>query len=103
MSGAAKTRARTTLASIAEAAGVSPATVSKVANGRLDVAPQTRARIEQLLVAHGYVRRGAPAPPGRTRALCAVFDGLTNPNNLEIIRGVVDAARHARVEAVVEV
>ena len=40
---------RPTLAAIAAEAGVSLPTVSKVVNGRPDVAPGTRARVEQLL------------------------------------------------------
>ncbi|MDI5910971.1 LacI family DNA-binding transcriptional regulator, partial [Streptomyces sp. 12257] len=41
-----------TLAEIAREAGVSAPTVSKVLNGRADVAPATRARVEGLLRAH---------------------------------------------------
>ncbi|WP_158709680.1 LacI family DNA-binding transcriptional regulator, partial [Streptomyces sp. NRRL S-15] len=37
-----------TLAEIARAAGVSAPTVSKVLNGRADVAPGTRTRVEEL-------------------------------------------------------
>lgn len=55
---------RTTLTGIAEAAGVSVATVSKVVNGRSDVSPETRARVEQLLVERDYVARG---PGARSR------------------------------------
>src|SRR5436305_9436464 len=40
---------RTTLAAIAAEAGVSLPTVSKVVNGRPDVAPATRAKVERLL------------------------------------------------------
>ena len=43
---------RATLATIAAAAGVSVATVSKVLNGRADVAPTTRARVADLLANH---------------------------------------------------
>jgi DNA-binding LacI/PurR family transcriptional regulator len=43
-----------TLTSIAAAAGVSLSTVSKVLNGRTDVAPATRERISQLLRRSGY-------------------------------------------------
>ena len=50
---------RPTLAVIAAEAGVSQATVSKVINGRSDVAPSTRERIEALLRSHNYL------PPGR--------------------------------------
>lgn len=44
-----------TLAHIAASAGVSVPTVSKVVNGRGDVAPDTRALIEELLRQHQYV------------------------------------------------
>ena len=43
-----------TLTSIAAEAGVSVSTVSKVLNGRTDVAPRTRERIGQLLRGYGY-------------------------------------------------
>jgi len=45
---------RTTLATVAASAGVSVATVSKVLNGRSDVAPATRARVKELLRTHDY-------------------------------------------------
>src|ERR1051325_1643431 len=50
-----------TLADIARVAGVSAPTVSKVLNGRADVAPATRTRVEELLRTHGYRRRRAEA------------------------------------------
>jgi len=49
---------RVTIAEIAEIAGVSVPTVSKVLNGRAGVAPSTRARVHELLTEHGYRRRG---------------------------------------------
>ena len=49
-----------TIADIAHAAGVSVPTVSKVLNGRRGVSAATRRHIEQLLVEHGYERRGRP-------------------------------------------
>ena len=48
---------RVTLAEIAAEAGVSLATMSKVLNGRTDVSPATRARLEEHLARHGYQRR----------------------------------------------
>ncbi len=48
------TQPRTTLATVAASAGVSVATVSKVLNGRRDVAPATRARVQEMLRAHDY-------------------------------------------------
>ena len=57
---------RTTLAAIAAEAGVSLPTVSKVVNGRPDVAPRHRARVERLLGEHHYQRPGLRrAPPAR--------------------------------------
>src|SRR5699024_11400121 len=47
-----------TISVIAAEAGVSAPTVSRVLNGRGDVAPATRERIEELLRTHGYRRRG---------------------------------------------
>ncbi|HEU4545441.1 MAG TPA: LacI family DNA-binding transcriptional regulator, partial [Microlunatus sp.] len=45
---------RTTLADVAEVAGVSVATVSKVLNDHTDVSEPTRRRIRQLLRDSGY-------------------------------------------------
>src|SRR5436190_1079222 len=55
---ARRDRGRTTLAAIAAEAGVSLPTVSKVVNGRRDVAPATRALVERLLHEHQYTRAG---------------------------------------------
>ena len=68
---------RATLATVAASAGVSVATVSKVLNGRADVAPATRARVQDLLAQHDYVgRRSGPAR--RSRSVELVFDGELN-------------------------
>ncbi|WP_346622861.1 LacI family DNA-binding transcriptional regulator [Blastococcus montanus] len=94
-------QARTvTIAAIAAAAGVSVPTVSRVLNGRSDVAPHTRQRVEQLLRDHGYQRRGG-RPPGRARLVDLVFNDLDSPWAVEIIRGVEEAAHAAGVGTVV--
>src|SRR5215217_9162098 len=50
-----------TLADVAASAGVSIATVSKVLNGRADVGPGTRARVQTILQQHDYIgRRSEP-------------------------------------------
>ena len=46
----------TTISFIAEQTGVSVPTVSKVINGRSDVAPDTRRRVEAAIREHGYHR-----------------------------------------------
>lgn len=79
------------LSNIAGEAGVSLSTVSKVVHRRRDVGAATRARVEELLARHGYVRpwERDPAVP---RQIIAVFRDLSGPYTLEIVRGIVDAA-----------
>lgn len=91
---------RITITAIAREAGVSVPTVSRVINGRSDVAPQTRERVEELLRRHGYRRR-----PARARVSASlidlVFNDLDSPWAVEIIRGVEDVAHAAGVGTVV--
>ncbi|MCC9306535.1 LacI family DNA-binding transcriptional regulator [Kitasatospora sp. RB6PN24] len=87
-----------TLAEIAREAGVSAPTVSKVLNGRADVAPATRERVEELLRAHGYRRRrgtGHAAP-----LLELVFHELESPWAMEVIRGVENVVREEGLSVV---
>jgi LacI family transcriptional regulator len=80
-------RGRPTLAAIAAEAGVSLPTVSKVVNGRPDVAPATRAKVERLL-AESHYARSAPRKQRRSGLIDLVFNGLDSPWAVEIIRGV---------------
>lgn len=74
---------RATLDVIAERAGVSKATVSRVINGRTEVAAATRARVQQMLAEHNYV------PPQRTTsAVDLIFSDLDSEWAMEILRGV---------------
>jgi LacI family transcriptional regulator len=88
-------RPRPTLAAIAAEAGVSLPTVSKVVNGRPDVAPDTRALVERLLGERNYQRPGLRR--GRRAGLIdLIFNGLDSPWAVEILRGVEDwCAAHA--------
>ena len=81
-----------TLQQIAERAGVSTPTISKVLNGRPDVAPATRERVLQVLHEQQYLPRGASALPLAHKHIELVFDALENPNNLEILREIIKAA-----------
>lgn len=83
---------RMTLQEIAQRAGVSTPTISKVLNGRPDVAPATRERILRVLHEQQYLPRGASTLPMAHRHIELVFDALTSPNNLEMMRGVLQAA-----------
>lgn len=91
---------RVTITAIAQEAGVSVPTVSRVLNGRSDVSPQTRERVEDLLSHHGYRRRGSRAPQG-ARLIDLVFNDLDSPWAVEIIRGVEEAAHAAGLGTVV--
>ncbi|WP_225848977.1 LacI family DNA-binding transcriptional regulator [Streptomyces sp. HPF1205] len=86
-----------TIAYIAESAGVSVPTVSKVLNRRSGVAEGTRARVEELISRYGYRK-----PPGtRSNVVELVFRELESMWAVEIIRGVERVARRNRVGVVV--
>lgn len=89
---------RVTLATVAGTAGVSVATVSKVLNGRSDVSPVTRARVQEILEKHGYVGR-RPGPVERS-AVELFYQGVLNSYSVEVIQGVLDAGRAAGVDVV---
>jgi DNA-binding LacI/PurR family transcriptional regulator len=84
------------LTSIATTAGVSVSTVSKVLNGRSDVAPQTRERVGQILRRHGY--------QVAARSRIGVVDLLIGPGSPwadELIRGAVNAAAETDISVIV--
>lgn len=87
------------LTGIAAEAGVSLSTVSKVVHRRRDVGTATRARVEELLTRHGYVRpwEKDPAVP---RQIIAVFRDMSGPYTLEVARGIVDAAGELGINVV---
>jgi LacI family transcriptional regulator len=87
---------RPTLATIAEHAGVSRATVSKVINGRADVAAETRERVRGVLAEYDYAPRQRASA-----AIDLVFSSLTSPWAVEILRGVeAYASGHGRAVSV---
>ncbi|KAF4410221.1 LacI family DNA-binding transcriptional regulator [Streptomyces lycii] len=98
---AGQSRSKVTITAIAQEAGVSVPTVSRVVNGRSDVSPETRARVEDLLRRHGYQRRVAAAARERAGLLDLVFSDLDSPWAVEIIRGVEEVAHAAGMGTVV--
>lgn len=94
------TAPRVTLAEIAAEAGVSLATVSKVLNGRADVAPGTRARLEDHLARHGYTRRSTAQ---RSELIELVFHELEPSWSMEVIEGVEEVAHDAGLSVVLTV
>lgn len=93
---------RTTLAMVAEAAGVSLPTASKVLNGRGDVAASTRTRVQRAVRQLGYVpTSGRRNHNGQGRIVDLVFDDLVSPYSLEVLRGVTQAGAEVGVDVVV--
>jgi LacI family transcriptional regulator len=89
-----------TIADIAREAGVSVPTVSKVLNGKEEVAPDTRDRIERLIEKHRYARRSR-RQESRAGLVDLVFPSLDSAWDVEIIRGVEEVAHQARMGTVV--
>ncbi|HEX6195354.1 MAG TPA: LacI family DNA-binding transcriptional regulator [Jiangellaceae bacterium] len=92
---------RVTISLIAREAEVSVPTVSRVVNGRSDVAPETRRKVEDLLQRHGYRRRQGRGRKTSARLVDLVFNDLDSPWAVEILRGVEDVAHAAGVGTVV--
>jgi LacI family transcriptional regulator len=93
---------RTTLADIAQAAGVSVATVSKVVNDRGDVAPETRARVRELLHQHEYlapVFRYTEAEESPT--IEVQFKGDLKSYVAEALEGIIDSAAELGASVVI--
>ncbi|MEU6404323.1 substrate-binding domain-containing protein [Streptomyces sp. NPDC046985] len=88
---------KVTIGAIAAEAGVSPATVSKVLNGRSDVSAATRERVQQIMARRHYQRRGARRRGGIVDLVLNELDSLWS---IEIIRGAEEALRGAGVSMV---
>jgi LacI family transcriptional regulator len=95
------TEPRTTLATVAAAAGVSVATVSKVLNGRPDVAPSTRSRVQEMLRAHDYGSRLRSTERHPTVEL--TFRGKIGAYSSEIVQGVAATAAELGVAVTIGV
>ena len=88
---------RPTLETVAAAAGVSPATVSKVLNDREDVGAVTRRRVQEMLDRFEYVppRRSASRNAATSPAVNVTLDNvaptvaLTSPASGAAVAGVV--------------
>lgn len=92
---------RPTLATIAASAGVSIATVSKVVNGREDVAADTRALVEGLLRRHDYISPSARRTGSGATTVELLLHGQFGAYSTEVIDGVVRAGEEADASIVV--
>ncbi len=83
-------------------AGVTPGTVSRVINGRPGVGPEMRARIEQLVVEHGYRANSSARrlSTGRSHMIAVLFplhvsEVIMHPVYPDLIGALGDAAEEA--------
>lgn len=86
-----------TITQVAEAAGVSAPTVSRVVNNSAAVAATTRARVEAVIHDLNY-RPSAIAQGlayGRTMTIGAVVPFLTHPSAVQRVRGLVEGLRES--------
>ena len=96
------TDGRPTISLIAQIAGVSVPTVSKVLNGRADVATPTRERVEQVIEEYGFVRNRAARAlrRGKTGLVDLILPRLDDEYFLPILEGVALVLREAGVRLV---
>ena len=86
-----KTTSRPKVSDIAQAAGVSPATVSKVINGRNGVSDETRDRVELLLEEAGFRKK---FPTTKTmRSIELVVNEMTNNGSVEMVKEATSYAK----------
>jgi LacI family transcriptional regulator len=91
---------RVTVRQVAELAGVSIATVSRVLNGRADVSAETRERVERVVRSHGYVRP-VPAPEARRTGLVGITMPFASPAYFAtILAGATEALYERDMRAV---
>ncbi|GAB3268025.1 LacI family DNA-binding transcriptional regulator [Sinomonas notoginsengisoli] len=104
MATATKAGTKPTLAEVARLVGVSAPTVSKVVNGRNDVAPETRAKVLAALAQIGYAspaqRRVATPGPDVVEV---AFDALTSAYNTDVLTGILEYAALTGVEVLVSI
>lgn len=82
---------RPTMADVAQVAGVSVPTVSKVLNGRADVSGATRSRVQAAMSSTGYTVRGG-VPRERSGIVDILINGVGSPWATEILAGAERAA-----------
>jgi LacI family transcriptional regulator len=89
-----KSQKRMTIADIAQKAGVSKQTVSRVINDKPDVAPETRQHIQNLIKAMGYEPDPiARSMKGRTYSLGCITPNFTDLNITSIVQAAQKSAQ----------
>lgn len=88
-----------TMRDVAKAAGVSPATVSRVVNDERYIRPETRAAVERAIAELGFHRNeiARTLRPGQaTNTIALVIEDPGNPFWSGIVRGAEETARRHR-------
>ncbi|MEV4115317.1 substrate-binding domain-containing protein [Nonomuraea sp. NPDC049695] len=89
---------RATLADVARLAGVSPATASKVLNGRSDVGASTREHVLKVMAEIGYMPTAVRHERTRDRTLVTVLDIVESRYAGTVLQGILTAATAAQAE-----
>lgn len=89
------------LKEIAEMAGVSPATVSNVLNGRKNVSEEVRQKILALCEDTGYQPPIRLRKPGRTRTVVFNFSDFDRSFYLNIIKGISECLTESHYDLIV--
>lgn len=95
-----KKSAEPTITQVAEYAGVSIATVSRVLNDKGNVRPSTVERVSAAVEALSYPRAEASAPP-RKGLVVVVLPNLDNPFYAKIVKGIQVCAKNRGLETLV--
>jgi len=93
---------KSTILDIAQLAGVSPATVSRVINRRPDVDKQTRERVLRIIAEKGYVPSitAAGLAGGRNRLIGMLLPLFTWPILTDLVRGISEILKQTSYELV---
>lgn len=93
-------RPRATLTQVAQHAGVSKATASKVLNGRPGVAEETRLLVRQAIAALDYVPTTGPRESPLPQSVHVVFDTILNMYAVYVLDGIISGGGELGVEVV---
>ncbi len=90
---------RVKMADVAQVAGVSVATVSKVVNGRYGVAPATVAQVQRVIAELGYeASLGAQSLRSRRTNVLGILVPEFEPYSTELLKGISEAVAHTEYE-----
>ena len=84
------TRNAVTIQDVAKAAGVSVSTVSRVLNGKVDVAPETQQRVQEVIAQLGYTSNLAARSMRlrRSNLIGLIMPDIGYPFSAEVMKGV---------------